>query len=102
VIGSRTRKNSSLKLVCNSYLRDLNNFPSMIKPEEKTPHGHCLQTVISHLLSITLKTRVTILQAMLYGCKIWSLTLKEVFENRVLGKIFGPRTQWYRGLFPWG
>jgi hypothetical protein len=32
----------------------------------------------------------------LYGCETWSLTLSEehrlrVFENRVLGKIFGPR-----------
>jgi hypothetical protein len=31
-----------------------------------------------------------------YGCKTWSLTLKEehrlkVFENRVLGRIFGPQ-----------
>jgi hypothetical protein len=33
----------------------------------------------------------------LYGCEIWSLTLKEeyrlrVFENRVLRRIFGPKT----------
>jgi hypothetical protein len=32
----------------------------------------------------------------LYGCKTWSLTLKEehtlrVFENRMLRRIFGPR-----------
>jgi hypothetical protein len=32
----------------------------------------------------------------LYGCETWSLTLKEkhrlrVFENRVLGRIFGPK-----------
>jgi hypothetical protein len=32
----------------------------------------------------------------LYGCKTWSLTLREehrlrVFENRVLRKIFGPK-----------
>jgi hypothetical protein len=32
----------------------------------------------------------------LYGCKIWSLTLREehrlgVFENRVLRRIFGPK-----------
>jgi hypothetical protein len=31
----------------------------------------------------------------LYGCETWSLTLREeyrlrVFENRVLGRIFGP------------
>ena len=32
----------------------------------------------------------------LYGCEIWSLTLREerslrVFENRVLRKVFGPK-----------
>jgi hypothetical protein len=32
----------------------------------------------------------------LYGCETWSLTLREerrlkVFENRVFGKIFGPK-----------
>jgi hypothetical protein len=32
----------------------------------------------------------------LYGCETWSLTLREehrlrVFENRVLGRIFGPK-----------
>jgi hypothetical protein len=37
-----------------------------------------------------------ILPVVLYGCKTWSLTLREerrlrVFENRVL-RIFGPRT----------
>jgi hypothetical protein len=38
-----------------------------------------------------------ILPVILYGCKTCSLTLREertlrVFENRVLRKIFGPRT----------
>jgi hypothetical protein len=33
----------------------------------------------------------------LYGCETWSLTLREegrlrVFENRVLRRIFGPKT----------
>jgi hypothetical protein len=37
-----------------------------------------------------------ILPVALYGCEIWSLTLREghrlrVFENRVLGRIFGPK-----------
>jgi hypothetical protein len=36
------------------------------------------------------------LLAVLYGCKTWSLTLREehrlrVFENRVLRRIFGPK-----------
>jgi hypothetical protein len=46
---------------------------------------------------ILLKIRIyknIILPVVLYGCEIWSLTLKEkhrlrVFENRVLRKMFG-------------
>jgi hypothetical protein len=35
----------------------------------------------------------------LYGCETWSLKLREehrlrVFENRVLGRIFGPKRDW--------
>jgi hypothetical protein len=38
----------------------------------------------------------TIFPVVLYGCKTWSLTLKEerrlrVFENRVVRRIFGPK-----------
>jgi hypothetical protein len=37
-----------------------------------------------------------ILPVVLYGCEIWSLTVREehklrVFENRVLRRIFGPK-----------
>ena len=37
-----------------------------------------------------------ILPVVLYGCETWSLTLREerrlrVFENRVLGRVFGPK-----------
>jgi len=40
--------------------------------------------------------RIIILPAGLYGCEIWSLTLREecrlrVFENMVLRRIFGPK-----------
>jgi hypothetical protein len=40
--------------------------------------------------------RTIILPVVLYGCKTWSLTLREehrlrVFENRVLRGIFGPK-----------
>ena len=41
--------------------------------------------------------RTIILPAVLYGCETWSLTLKEerrlrVFENRVLRRVFGPKS----------
>ena len=53
----------------------------------------------SSLLSKNLKIKIyrtIILPVVLYGCKIWSLTLREerrlrVFENRVLRRVFGPK-----------
>ena len=53
----------------------------------------------SSLLSKNLKIKIyrtIILPVVLYGCEIWSLTLREerrlrVFENRVLRRIFGPK-----------
>jgi hypothetical protein len=59
---------------------------------------HSVQNLLSsRLLSRNLKVKIyktTILPVVLYGCKTWSLTLKEkhrlrVFENRVLRRIFG-------------
>ena len=40
--------------------------------------------------------RTIILPVVLYGCEIWSLTLREkrrlrVFENRVLRRVLGPK-----------
>jgi hypothetical protein len=53
----------------------------------------------SSLLSKTLKFeiyRTIILPDILYGCEIWSLTLREerrlrVFENSMLRRIYGPK-----------
>jgi hypothetical protein len=55
----------------------------------------------SRLLSRNVKVKIyktIILQVILYGCETWSLTLREehrlrVFENRVLGRIFGPKRE---------
>ena len=46
--------------------------------------------------------RTIIFPVVLYGCEIWSLTLREerrlnVFENRVLRRIFGPERDEVRG-----
>jgi hypothetical protein len=54
----------------------------------------------SRLLSKNLKIKIyrtIILPVVLYGCETWSLTLREerrlrVLENRVLRRIFGPKT----------
>ena len=54
----------------------------------------------SRLLSKNLKIKIyrtIILPVVLYGCEIWSFTLREerklrVFENMVFRRIFGPRS----------
>jgi hypothetical protein len=59
---------------------------------------HSVQNLLSsRLLSQNVKVRIyktIILPVVLYGCEIWSLTVREehklrVFENRVLKRIFG-------------
>jgi hypothetical protein len=53
----------------------------------------------SRLLSKNLEIKIyrtIILPVVLYGCKTWSLTLREehrlrVFDNRVLRRVFGPK-----------
>jgi hypothetical protein len=70
---------------------------------------HSLQNLLSsRLLSKIVKIRTCktiILPVVLYGCETWSLILKKkvrVFENRVLRRIFGPKsdeaTVGWRGL----
>jgi hypothetical protein len=63
---------------------------------------HSVQNLLSsHLTSKNLKIKIyktVILPVVLYGCKTWSLTLREehrlrVFEKRVLRKIFGPKRE---------
>jgi hypothetical protein len=63
---------------------------------------HSVQNLLSsHLISKNLKIKIyktVILPVVLYGCKTWSLTLREerrlrVFENRVLRRIFGPKRE---------
>jgi hypothetical protein len=62
---------------------------------------HSVQNFLSsRLLSKNVKIRIyktIILTVVLYGCETWSLILREerrlrVFENRVLRRIFGPKT----------
>jgi hypothetical protein len=61
---------------------------------------HSVQSLLSsRLLSRNVKVKIyktIILPVVLYGCETWSLTLREehrlrVFENRVPGRIFGPK-----------
>ena len=61
-----------------------------------------MQNLLSYSLlpkNIKIKTyRTIILPVVLYGCETWSRTLREerrleVFENRVLRRIFGPKSE---------
>jgi hypothetical protein len=61
---------------------------------------HLVQNILcSGLLYKNLKIKIyrtVILGVVLYGCEVWSLTLREerrlrVFENRVLRRVFGPK-----------
>jgi hypothetical protein len=60
--------------------------------------GNACQHSVQSLLSSRLLSRNVILQeVVLYGRETWYLTLREehrlrVFENRVLSRIFGPKT----------
>jgi hypothetical protein len=53
----------------------------------------------SHIRNLKIKIyKTVILPVVLYGCETWSLTLREehrlrVSENRVLGRIFGPKRE---------
>jgi hypothetical protein len=76
---------------------------------------HSVQNLLSfHLLSkniiIIKMCRSIILPMVLYGCKTWSLTLRDehrlrVFQNRELRRIFGPKrdevTGEWRKLHNW-
>jgi hypothetical protein len=67
---------------------------------------HSVQNLLSsRLLSKNVKVRIyktIILPLVLYGCETWSLTAREehklrVFENRVLRRIFGPKSDGVTG-----
>ena len=80
-----------------------NSIPEEIKSRLRLGNAcyHSVQNLLSsRFLPKNLKIKVhrtIILPLVLYGCETWSLTLEEerrprVFENVVLRKIFGPRT----------
>jgi hypothetical protein len=54
---------------------------------------------LSHIKKLKIKIyKIVILPTVLYGCKTWSLNLREehrlrVFENRMLRKICGPKRE---------
>jgi len=82
-------------------LRNQNYIQEEIKSGMKSGNSCCHS--VQNLLSVLSKNikikihRTIILPFVLYGCEIRSLTVREecrlrVFENRVLRRIFGPKT----------
>jgi hypothetical protein len=84
-------------------LTDQNYMQDEIKSRLNSGNAcyHSVQSLLSScLLSRNLKVKIhktIILTVVLYGCETWSLTLREehrlrLFENRVLRRTFGPKT----------
>ena len=104
---SRRNDNSSIERVEQfkylwKNLTNRNSIQEEIKSRVKSGSAcyHSVQNLLpSSLLSTNLKIKIhrtIILSVVLYGCKTWTLTLREerrlrMFENRVLRKIFGPK-----------
>jgi hypothetical protein len=83
-------------------LRSQNDIHDEIKSRFNSGNAcyNSIQNLLSScLISKNLKIKIyktVILLVVLYGCKTWSLTLKEeqrlkVFENRMLREILGPK-----------
>jgi hypothetical protein len=83
-------------------LKNQNSVQEEIKSRLKSANVccHSVQNLLSSsLLSKNIKIKIyrnIILPVVLCGCETWSLTLKEerrlrVYENKVLGRIFGPK-----------
>jgi len=85
-----------------TILTNKNSIQGEIKGRLKS--GNACYYSVQNLLSSSLSSknlkikiyRTIILPVLLYGCETWSLTLREerrvrVFENMVLGRIFGPK-----------
>jgi sorting nexin-29 len=83
-------------------VRNRNSIQEEIKSRLKSGNAcyHSVQDLLpSSLLSKNTKIKIyrtVFFSVVLYGCETWSLTLREehrlrVFENSVLGRIFGPK-----------
>jgi len=100
-------ENSSFKWVVElkymgTSLKNQNSIQEEIKSTLKSGNAcyHSGQNLLSSsLLSINIKIKICrsiILPIALYGCKTWSLTLREeskmrMFEDKMLKKICGPK-----------
>ena len=82
----------SLHFVHTAYLRIWHNFINLLS-----------SSLICKNIKIKIY-RITNLPVVLYGCEIWSITLREkhrlrVFKNRALRKILGPKRDEITGVW---
>jgi hypothetical protein len=81
---------------------DVSQFLRMFAGTLTYSEPRTVSVIISHnmlqllVLLLLLLLLLLILLVVLYGCETWSVTLREenrlnVFENRVLRRIYGPR-----------
>ena len=100
-IHSNSYEKEKSFIYLGSLVRNQNSIQDVLKSRLKAGDScyYSVQTLLSsRLLSKNLKIKIyktIILPVVLYGCEAWSLTLREerrleVFENRILRRIFGP------------
>ena len=84
---------SSIQEFCRRINRIVNGILSSYHSVQNLLSSSSLSRSIEIMMN-----RTVVLPFVLYGCKNWSLTLREVcklrvFENRVLTRIFGPERE---------